>query len=411
MLETLRSVVRFDRRTHDRIERRLRRAASVDDLRRLARHRLPRGVFDYIDGGAEGELTLAANTAGFRAIGFAPRVLRGVGAVDTSTTLLGRPLPMPLALAPTGFSRIADPQGELAVARAAARAGIPYTLSTLATRSIEEVAAAADGPRWFQVYVWRDRGLVREMVQRAAANGYEALVLTVDTAVFGRRERDVRRGFALPPTIGPSTLIDGALHPAWTWQFVRSEPIRFANVANLASVSSGETAVTLADYVNAQFDPDLRWDDIEWLRGIWDGPIVLKGIQTVADAHLAVTAGVDAIALSNHGGRQLDGAPAAISLVGPVVDAIGDAVEVICDGGIRRGSDIVKAVALGARACFAGRAYLYGLGAAGERGVDHVLALLAADVRRTMALCGARSIADLDPSLLAEVDRPGFRRV
>ncbi len=411
MFETLRSVVRFDRPALDRRARRLRRAASVGDLRRLARRRLPRGVFDYIDGGAEDEVTLAANTAAFRAIGFAPRVLRGVGDVDTSTTLLGRSLPLPLALAPTGFSRIADAQGELAVARAAARSGIPYVLSTLATRSIEEVAAAADGPQWFQVYVWRDRGLVREMVERAAANGYEALVLTVDTAVFGRRERDVRRGFSLPPAIGPSTLIDGAIHPAWTWQFVRSEPIRFANVVGAASgasgtsrASAGETAVTLADYVNAQFDPDLGWADVEWLRGIWDGPIVLKGIQTVADARLAATAGVDAIALSNHGGRQLDGAPAALSLVAPVVDAIGDAVEVICDGGVRRGSDIVKAVALGARACFAGRAYLYGLGAAGEPGVDHVLTLLADDVRRTMALCGARSIAELDRSLLRAVD-------
>jgi L-lactate dehydrogenase (cytochrome) len=400
MIETLRSVLRFRRLELDPVARRLARAASVDDLRAIAQRRLPRGVFDYIDGAAEDERTLAANSAAFAAVTFRPRVLRDVGEVNPSTTLLGRPLPLPLVLAPTGFTRIADPDGELAVARAAARAGLPYTLSTLSTRSIEEVAEASGGPKWFQVYVWRDRGLVKEMIGRAASAGYEALVLTVDTAVLGRRERDVRRGFSLPPKIGLGTLADGAVHPGWTWRFLRSEPIRFANVQESAGVSDGTTAVTLSDYVNTQFDPGLSWRDVEWMRSQWHGPLVIKGIQTVADARLAAEAGVEAIALSNHGGRQLDSAPAPLDLVAPVADAVGDRLEIICDGGVRRGSDIVKAVALGGRACMAGRAYLYGLGAAGERGVDHVLGLLNADVRRTMALVGARSIAELGRDLV-----------
>ena len=400
VVETLRSVLRFRELELDPVERRLARAASVDDLRTISRRRLPRGVFDYIDGGAEAEHTLAANSDAFTRRGFRPRVLRDVGDVDPSSTLLGRRMPLPLVLSPTGFGRIADPAGELAVARSASRAGLTYTLSTLATRSIEEVAAASgDGPRWFQVYVWRDRGLVEDMIRRAAASGYEALLVTVDTAVLGKRERDVRRGFSLPPKIGLGTLIDGALHPGWTWDFVRAEPIRFANVVGRGT-GDGTDAVSLADYVNNQFDPTLSWRDLDWMRSVWDGPIVVKGIQTVADARLAVEAGVEAIALSNHGGRQLDTAPAPVDLVEPVVQAVGGAAAVLCDGGVRRGSDIVKAVALGATACMAGRAYLYGLGAGGERGVDKALALRDADVRRTMALVGARTVADITRDLV-----------
>ena len=401
MIDTLRSVLRFRRFEFDATTRRLARTANIDDLRTIARRRLPRGVFDYIDGGAEDERTMAANSGAFARRTFHPRVLRDVGNVDPSTTLLGRPLAFPLVLAPTGFTRIADPQGELAVARAAERAGVPYSLSTMATRSIEEVAAVSSGRKWFQVYVWRDRGLVKDMIDRAANAGYEALVLTVDTAVLGRRERDVRRGFTLPPKIGLGTLVDGVLHPAWTWAFVRSEPIRFANVVG-TSVSDGDTAVSLAAQVSSQFDRSLSWADVEWMRSVWNGPIVIKGIQTVADARLAVDAGVEAIALSNHGGRQLDSAPAILDLVAPVADAVGDRVEIICDGGVRRGSDIVKAVCLGARACMAGRAYLYGLGAAGERGVDHVLDLLSSDMRRVMALLGATQITDLDRDLVTD---------
>lgn len=420
MIETLRSVLQFRSIELNATTRRLARAANVHDLREIARRRLPRGVFDYIDGGAEDERSMYDNVDAFARHTFVPRVLRNVSSIDTSATILGRPTPLPLILAPTGFTRIADPQGELAVARAATRAGLPYCLSTLSTRSIEEVAdASGSGRRWFQVYVWRDRGLVRSMIERAAASGYEALMVTVDTPVFGRRERDVRRGFSLPPKIGLDTIVDGIVHPGWTWRFVRSDPIRFANVATAATAASaasaakvasagrgagpgdGSDAVTLADYVNAQFDPALSWDDIEWMRSVWSGPIVLKGIQGVADATIAADLGIDAIALSNHGGRQLDGSPAILDLVAPVADAVGGRIEIICDGGIRRGSDIVKALALGADSCSIGRAYLYGLGAGGEAGVDKVLALLAEDMRRTLALVGVAGVKDLDRDVVA----------
>lgn len=400
MWETLRSVLQFRPIELDPVKRRLARAASVADLRKIAKRRLPHGVFDYVDGAAEDERTMADNSDAYARITFKPRVLRDVSTVDPSTTLLGRKLPLPLALSPTGFSRIADPEGELAVARAAARADLPYSLSTLATRSIEEVAAVSDGPKWFQVYMWRDRGLVKDLINRVTDCRYEALLLTVDTAVLGKRERDVRRGFTLPPKIGLDTILDGIMHPGWTWSFVRAEPILFANVTGGRNPEDGTEAISLAEHVARQFDASITWDDVAWLRSQWDGPLVVKGVQTVDDARLAADAGVEAIALSNHGGRQLDSAPAPLDLVAPVADAVGDRVEIICDGGVRRGSDIVKAVALGARACMAGRAYLYGLGAAGERGVDHVLGLLDADVRRTMALVGASTLADLTPDLV-----------
>ncbi len=406
--ETLRSVLRFRSIETDLVRRRLARTASVEDLRRIARRRLPGGVFDYIDGAAEDERTLTANQAAFASVTFRPRVLRGVGAVDSGSTLLGRRLAYPLVLAPTGFTRIADPQGELAVARAAERAGLPYTLSTLSTRSIEEVRAVSNGRLWFQVYAWRDRALIKEMIDRAAAADYEALVLTVDSAVLGRRERDVRRGFSLPPAIGLGTIVDGALHPGWTLAFARSEPIRFANVAG-HEVGDGASPVRLSDYVNSQFDSGLSWADVDWLRSNWSGPIVIKGVQTTEDALLAVDAGVTAIVLSNHGGRQLDGAPATLSLVGPVADAVGGRIEIICDGGVRRGSDIVKALAAGATAAMAGRAYLYGLGAAGEAGVDQVLEWFRADIVRTMNLLGVQAIPDINRSLITLP--PGWRAV
>jgi L-lactate dehydrogenase (cytochrome) len=396
---TLKSVIRFEELELDPVARRLRRAADVDDLRRIAKRRLPHGVFDYIDGAAEDERTYGANTEAFRRRTFRPRVLRDVSNIDPSTTLLGKRIPLPLVLSPTGFARIADPEGELAVARAAAKVGLPYTLSTIGTRSIEEIAAVNDGPKWFQLYVFKDRGVVKELVERTRAAGYEAITLTVDTAVLGRRERDIRRGFTLPPKIGPGTILDGALHPGWTWAFVRAEPIVFANVAG-KDVGDGTDAVSLADYINGQFDPSLSWDDIEWLKSVWDGPLVIKGIQSVADAELAAKVGVDAVQLSNHGGRQLDTAPATLDLVEPVVQAVGDQLEVICDGGVRRGSDVVKALALGAKAVSAGRIHFYALGAGGERGVDHVLGLMDAGVRRTMALVGVTSVDEITRDLL-----------
>ncbi len=408
MIETFRSVVRFQPIETDPVQRRLARAANVDDLRAIAKRRLPAGVFDYFDGGAEDERALRSSVSAYGRLRFRPRVLRDVSDIDTSVELFGQPMAMPLFLAPTGFTRIAHSQGELAVARAAGRAGVPYSLSTMGTRSIEEVAAVASSPLWFQVYTWRDRGLVADLVARAREAGYVGLELTVDTAVLGRRERDVRRGYTLPPKIGLGTNVDGAIHPAWTLDFLRNDPITFANVAG-ADDGSG-SAVSLAEYINSQFDPALSWDDVDWLRSIWDGPLVLKGIQTVEDAKQAVAAGVAGIKLSNHGGRQLDDAPNSIDMVEPVVQEVGGQTVVICEGGVRRGSDIVKALALGADAVAIGRPYLYALGAGGEAGVDHLLTLLADGLRRTMALTGRRSIAEIDRSLVEwkRVPNPGF---
>lgn len=403
MLKSLQAVLRFRRFEWDTVTRRLSSSASISDLREIARRRLPAGIFDYIDGGAEDEITLRRNSTDFHEVMFRPRVLADVAQLDPSTELFGRSLTMPLVLAPTGFTRIADPAGELAVARAAQRAGLAYTLSTMATRSIEEVGAVTEpGARnWFQVYVWRDRGLVRELLERARHCGYEAIVLTVDTPVLGRRERDIRRGFMLPPKVGLDTLVEGALHPRWTLDLVRSEPITFANLTG-SGVGDGTSAVNLAAQVNEQFDPSLSWVDVDWFRQMWSGPIVLKGVQSTADAKTAVSAGVDAIALSNHGGRQLDGAPTPISLVSKVVDAIGGQLPVLCDGGVRRGSDVAKALSLGASACMIGRAYLYGLGAGGEAGVDRALSLLREGFLKTMALTGVHTVSEFTRDLVSE---------
>ncbi|MAT63286.1 MAG: alpha-hydroxy acid oxidase [Actinomycetota bacterium] len=402
IFNSIRSVVRFRKLELNRTKRLLRKAANVDDLRKLAKRRLPVGVFDYIDGGAEDEITLRRNIEAYKKASFKPRVLRDMANIDTSTSLFGRRLAFPLVLAPTGFTRIAHSQGELAVVRAATRAGVPFTLSTMATRSIEECAAVAESNTrlWFQIYTWRDRSVVENLVKRAEAAGFEAVCLTVDTAVLGRRERDVRRGFTLPPEVGPGTIIDGLKNPSWTWDFLKADPIRFANVEGITAID-GSTAVDLAEHMKSQFDPGLSWNDVEWLRSIWKGPILIKGIQTVEDALIAVDSGVEAIAISNHGGRQLDGAPAPFDLLPEVAEAIHGRLEIICDGGARRGSDIVKAVSLGANAVMAGRPYLYALGACGESGVDHVLELLHEGVERTMALTGAASVDDLTEELIS----------
>ena len=395
MYETFRSVVRFRKFETDPVARRLRTAMTVEDLREIARRRLPQGVFDYIDGGAEDERSLANNAAGFARLEFQPKVLCDVSELDTHTTLLGKRISMPLVLAPTGYTRLTHSQGELSVARAAARADVPYSLSTMSTRSIEEVADVSPAQKWFQVYTWKDRGLVKELIDRAAAAGYDALWLTVDTAVLGRRERDVRRGLIIPPEIGPAMIIDGILHPAWTYDFITHEPLAFANVVDHADKGVTD-AMPMAQHVMQNFDQRLSWNDVEWLQSIWSGPIVLKGIQTVEDAVRAVAAGVQGIGLSNHGGRQLDDAPSPIELVEPVAQAVQGRAAIICDGGVRRGSDIVKAIALGADACSIGRPYLYGAAAAGERGVDHVLQFFREGLERTMALTGRRSIAEID---------------
>jgi L-lactate dehydrogenase (cytochrome) len=402
LFRTLRSVASFARPTLSARKRRFDRAANIDDLRLIAKRRLPGGIFDYIDGGAEDETSLLNNREAYQRYEFVPRILRDVSDIDTSTTFLGRTLTSPIIFSPTGFTRIAHSDGELAVARVAAQHQLPYCLSTLSTRSIEEVASVSNGPKWFQVYVWRDRALVHDMLQRAEAHGYEAIMLTVDTAVLGRRERDVRRGFTLPPKLGPGTIIDGMTHPAWTWDFVRHDPITFANISGAAGNSVG-TAVTLSDFISEQFDPALSWDDIAWFRERWKGHIILKGVQSVDDAVLAQQYGVDAVALSNHGGRQLDGAPAPIDLIAHVAHATNGSLPIICDGGVRRGGDILKAIALGASVCTMGRSYLYGLGAAGEAGVEKAYGMLESELRRSMALTGTRTISEVSESLVRPV--------
>ncbi len=394
MIKTLRSVISLRKFDWNGRRRRLARCADIADVRRLAKRQLPGGVFDYFDGAAETEWSMANNSAAFDHVHLEPQVLVDVSKVDMSTSVLGQRLAQPYAFAPTGFTRIACSAGELAVARVAAKHGIPYTLSTLGTRSIEEVAAVSNGPLWYQLYVWKDRGLSRELVQRAKAAGYKAIMVTVDTAVFGRRDRDVRRGFSLPPKIGLETFIDGIRHPRWTLDFITHEPITFSAVQGRSDVD-GSTAITLSDYVNSQFDASLSWRDLDWVRSESGLPIMLKGIQSVADAKRARDEGVEAISLSNHGGRQYDGSPAPIELLPAVMDAVGDGIEVLIDSGVRRGSDVVKACALGARAVMFGRPYLYGLGAAGELGVDWVVNYFNAGIMRTMALIGATDLASL----------------
>ena len=399
IINTLRSVLRFRPFEFNATKRRLQKAASIEDLRKMARRRLPGGVFDYIDGGAEDEVAMDRNTRGFRDMEFVPRVLRDMGNVDTTGTILGREVPFPLILAPTGFTRIAHPLGELAVARAAERAGLPYSLSTMGTRSVEEVAAVSNGSKWFQVYVWRDKGLLKDMILRAGEAGFDVLCITVDAAMLGRRERDVRRGFTLPPKMGIDILFEGMIRPSWSLRFAFSEPISFANVAGNTNID-GSTAVDLAAFMNEQFDPTLSWEDVEWMRSLWEGPVLVKGVQSVADAVIARDRGLDGIVLSNHGGRQLDSAPSIIELVQPVAEAVGGDLDIVCDGGVRRGSDIVKALALGATSCMIGRPYLYGLAAAGEEGVDWVIEHLRTGMKRDMALCGAASVSELTPDLI-----------
>ena len=371
-------------------ERRLAGAASISDLRQLARRRAPRAVFDYVDGAAGEELSLRRSREAFERVEFQPCVLRDVSLVDPATTILGKPAAAPLVFAPTGFTRMVHTEGEPAVARVAARMGIPYALSTMGTTSIERLAAAAPGGRkWFQLYLWRDREASRDFVARARESGYEALVLTVDTPMAGPRLRDVRNGLTIPPSLSLKTFAEGSLHPAWWFDLITTEALEFASLNRFDG--------TVAELAARMFDPAATIADLAWLRSAWEGPLVVKGIQTVDDARAVVDAGADAVIVSNHGGRQLDRAPTPFEVLPAVVDAVGDRAEVYVDGGILSGSDIVAAIACGARAALVGRAYLYGLMAGGERGVQRAADLLLNDVVGTLALLGVTRVSDLGP--------------
>jgi L-lactate dehydrogenase (cytochrome) len=369
-------------------DRRLASAATVWDLRQVARRHVPRAVFDYVDGAAETETSLRRSREAFARVEFVPSVLQDVSRVDPSTTILGQPASLPIVFAPTGFTRLMNHEGEPAVARAAGQLGIPYALSTLGTTSPEDVARAApETNKWFQLYLWNDRDAGIELVRRARAAGFTALVLTVDTPVAGARLRDVHNGFTIPPTLSVRTLFDIALHPGWWFNLLTTEPLRFAAFT--------ETQGTVADLINRVFDPTITIADLAWLREAWDGPIVIKGVQTVADAQAVIDAGADAIVISNHGGRQLDRAPTPLEQLPGIAAAVGHRAEVYVDGGILNGADIVAAVAMGARAACIGRAYLYGLMAGGERGVARAGDLLRKETIRTMQLLGVSDVAGL----------------
>ena len=371
------------------------RARNIADLRRMARERLPRMVFDYIDGGADDEVTLARNVSRFRDIELVWEALKDVDKIDTSTTIMGAPSASPFFISPTATSRLFHPRaGELAVARAAHAAGVPYTCSTLASASVEEIAAVNPGPKWFQVYVWRDRELVKEVLARARAAGFSAIILTVDVPVVGNRERDGANDFTVPPKVTWRTATQALAAPGYLWDLATTSEIRPANFTHIR-MNTG-----LIDFINAQFDRAVTWDDVRWLRETWDGKLAIKGIATPEDAQRCVGIGADAVWVSNHGGRQLDTAPASIDTLPAIADAVAGKVEIILDGGVRRGSDVVKALALGANAVAIGRAYLYGLAAGGEAGVRRALDIIDSEVRRTMALCGRTQLSALSRDLI-----------
>ena len=390
-------------RPGSRLERRLTSAADIADLRKLGRRRAPRPVFDYVDGAAGDEISMRRSREAFDRVEFLPRVLRDVSTVDTSATILGQTSTMPFAFAPTGYSRMMHAEGEQAVARVATRAGIPYALSTVGTTTPEDVAVASGvGRRWFQLYVWNDREASRALIDRAKASGFDVLILTVDVPVGGARLRDLRNGLTIPPTLTWRTFLSGAVHPRWLFDFLTTPPPTFATLDE--SVQEGEN-IPMAYIAGRMFDPSVSFADLRWFREIWDGPIVIKGIQNVDDAIALADAGMDGIVVSNHGGRQLDRAATPLELLPDIVTAVGDRLEVMLDTGVRSGADIVAALALGATTVLVGRAYLYGLMAGGEAGVQRAYDLLAADVKRTMQLLGVTKVEDLCPDLVRL--RPG----
>ncbi len=371
-------------------KRRLTRALTIYDLRDIAKRRTPQAPFDYTDGGADTESSLSRARKAYEKLEFQPRILRDVKDVDISVQMLGKKMSMPVGIAPTGFTRMMQTEGEYAGACAASDAGIPYTLSTMGTRSIEDVAKAAPGGRnWFQLYMWKDRDRSMALVDRAKAAGFDTLVLTVDVPVAGARLRDVRNGMTIPPSLTSKTILNAIPRPAWWINFLTTDPLKFASLDSWNG--------TVAELLDSMFDPTVTYEDLKWIRGQWQGNLVVKGIQNVDDAEMSVAAGANAIILSNHGGRQLDRAPVPLHLLPEVVKVIGGKAEVQVDTGIMHGADVVAALASGAKFTWIGRAYLYGLMAGGKPGVDRTLEILRTQIIRTMKLLGARTIAELNP--------------
>jgi L-lactate dehydrogenase (cytochrome) len=371
---------------------------SIDDLRKLAKTRVPRAIFDYAAGGAYDERTLLRNTADLDAMTFRQRVMVDVSKVSLAATLVGSPVSMPLAIGPTGLAGLFHADGEILAARAAAACGIPYCMSTMSICSIEDVRAATQRPFWFQQYLMKDRGFNQELIDRAAAAQCSALMLTLDLQVLGERRRDRRNGLTIPPRLSLRNALDVATKPAWAFKVLFGKRRTFGNLVGRVGGSSGVR--TLAEWTAAQFDPSANWRDVEWVRSRWPGKLILKGVLDPEDARLGLAAGADAIVVSNHGGRQLDGAPSSISVLREIVDAIGGRCEVLFDGGIRSGQDIAKALALGARGTLIGRSFLYALAAAGEAGVTKAIEIMRNELRVTLALTGTTSVEAAGPHIL-----------
>ncbi|XBB66315.1 alpha-hydroxy acid oxidase [Nocardioides sp. WV_118_6] len=379
-------------------KRRLDAALTIEDLRRAAKRRTPRAAFDYTDGAADGEISLSRARQAFADVEFHPAILRDVEKVDTSREVLGKVAALPFGIAPTGFTRMMQTEGEIAGVTAAQDAGIPFALSTMGTTSIEDVAAAAPGARkWFQLYMWKDRERSMALVDRAAAAGFDTLLVTVDVPVAGARLRDTRNGMTIPPTLTPRVVANAIPRPAWWINFLTTEPLAFASLDSWSG--------TVADLLDTMFDPTVTFEDLAWIRQQWPGKLVVKGVQTVADAARLAELDVDAIVLSNHGGRQLDRAPVPFHLLPDVVREVGRDVEVHLDTGIMSGQDIVAAVAHGARFTLIGRAYLYGLMAGGRPGVDRTIEILRGQVERTMRLLGVCSLDELEPGHVTALRR------
>jgi L-lactate dehydrogenase (cytochrome) len=378
----------------------MKNVTCIEDLRDLARRRVPKAFFDYADSGSYSEGTLRANRADLEKITLRQRVLVDVSNRSQETTILGDKVSTPLILAPVGLTGMQHGDGEILAAQAAEEAGIPYTLSTMSICSIEHVAAATKKPFWFQLYVIRDRGFSKDILARAQKAGCNTLVLTVDLQVLGQRHRDIKNGMTVPPEFRLANVFDVGRRPAWIVSILRGKSKTFGNLAG--HVKGMENVNSLGAWIQDQFDPALSWKDVEWIKNIWPGKLVIKGILDPDDARMAVKLGADALVVSNHGGRQLDGAPSSISALPKVVEAVGDVIEVMFDGGIRSGQDMVRALAYGARACMIGRSYMYGLGAGGEAGVAAAIEILARELDVSMALCGVKSVRDIDRSVIAQ---------